>query len=251
MISDTIISIRVEKNENNVFVDTLQEVLNDYPMSLIMPNGDVIEGKNRIVPNREIEYIPSSAWVSKDWYNCLITAERYSVSAPNTRLPVMNKTIELIQPDLDMNRDLLIFDDRANEIADLLWFSSGNRTISLIHCKASTKSNPGCRKADCDVLFAQALRSIHWVSNPELLSRLEERMQTYSHIILGSQTTFDEIKENFRINEWNYKIILAQPGFKHNQVSNRDRQNNNVYELAIPVYERIKGCMAELEIWCY
>ncbi len=251
LVADRIISLRVEKNENNVIVDTLQDVLNDYPLSLIMPNGDVIEGKNRIVPNREIEYIPSSTWVIKNWSNCIITSERYDIGAPNTRLPVMNKTIELIQPEIDINRDLLIFDDRANEIADLLWFSTGNRTINIIHCKASINANPGCRKADCDVLFAQALRSIHWISNPELLTRLEERMKTYSHIILGSQTVFDQIKENFRINEWNYKVILAQPGFKHIQVSKKDRQNNNVYKLAIPVYERIKGCMAELEIWCY
>lgn len=250
LVTDTTVSLRADKNENNVIVDTLQEILNDYPPSLIMPNGNVIEGKNRIIPNREIEHIPSSTWVLKNWRNCLITAERYDVAATNTRLPVMNKTIELIRSELDINCDLLIFDDRANEIADLLWFSASNRTINLIHCKASTNSNSGCRKADYDVLFAQALRSIHWISNQELLNRLEERMQTYSHIILGSKTVFDQIKDNFRINEWNYKVILAQPGFKHSQVSNRDRQNNNVYELAIPVYERIKGCMAELEIWC-
>jgi len=30
----------------------------------------------------------------------------------------------------------------------------------------------------------------------------------------------------------------------------RQRANNNVYELAILVYERILGSTADLEIWC-
>jgi len=43
--------------------------------------------------------------------------------------------------------------------------------------------------------------------------------------------------------------VWHQPGFDIAQVSKRDRNNNNVYELAIPMYERILSSLATLEIW--
>src|SRR5688572_30992093 len=55
-----------------------------------------------------------------------------------------------------------------------------------------------------------------------------------SKIIIGSQQLLDDIAKTFRVNEWKYKIVVAQPGFDIAKVSNRSRKNNNVYELAIP-----------------
>lgn len=247
--TDTIL-VRADRNENNVIECTLQHALNNFPPSLIMPNGDVIEGRNRITPNRSIEKLPASIWKGKTWSNCLITSERYDVNAGANSLPVINKTIEFISGDFDANHDVLFHDDRANEVADLIWFQGAEKIIHLIHCKPSSEVNPGCRTSDSDVLFAQAMRSIHWVASSALLERLNDRLQQASEIVLGSQNVFNAIRNDYRINDWQFNIILAQPGFKLNRVSNRDRSNNNVYELAIPVYERIKGSMADLEIWC-
>lgn len=46
---------------------------------------------------------------------------------------------------------------------------------------------------------------------------------------------------------WNFNILLPQLRFNIAQVSDRNIDNNNIYELAIPMYERILG---SLKIWC-
>lgn len=94
------------------------------------------------------------------------------------------------------------------------------------------------------------MRSVHWVYSELMFERINERLDRESKIIIGSQQLLDDIAKTFRVNEWKYKIVVAQPGgFDIAKVSNRSRKNNNVYELAIPTYERITAGLADFEIW--
>lgn len=156
-----------------------------------------------------------------------------------------------MRPSLVQGGDLIFLDDGAHEIADLIYFDSANSTIHFIHCKYSSGNNAGCRKSDCDELFAQAMRSIHWISSPILLDRINNRLENAqnSQIVYGSDELLVTISENYRVNNWKYNVILVQPGFRISQVSNKNRANNNVYELAIPMYERIVGSNGNIEIW--
>ncbi|QDO94633.1 DEAD/DEAH box helicase [Formosa sediminum] len=249
LITDNEIRVRADKSENDIIEKSLEEILNEYYPSLIMPSGSVVEGRNKITPNTTIENLPTSIWKVKDWTGCNIRAERYEEAPVAGNVPVINKTIELINTDFEINSDVLILDDGSHEIADLIWFQQNTKQVHFIHCKASHGENPGRRKADCDILFTQAMRSIHWISSVSLIDRLRERIQGNSELIQTSQATWDTLADNFKINNWSYNIILPQPGFDIQQVSNRDRINNNIYELAIPMYERILGSMAQLEIW--
>ncbi len=249
LITDSEIRVRADKSENDIIEKSLEEILNEYYPSLIMPSGSVIEGRSKIIPNRTIEDLPSNIWKVKDWTGCNIRTERYEEIPTAGNIPVINKTIELIRPDFETDRDVLILDDGSHEIADLIWFQQDTKQVHFIHCKASRGEKPGRRKADCDILFAQAMRSIHWISSVSLIDRLKERIQGNSELILTNQVTWDALADDFKINNWSYNIILPQPGFNIVQVSNRDKENNNIYELAIPMYERILGSMAQLEIW--
>ncbi|PQJ31110.1 hypothetical protein BST92_03845 [Nonlabens arenilitoris] len=249
LITDNEIRVRADKSENDIIEKSLEEILNEYYPSLIMPSGSVVEGRNKITPNTTIENLPRSIWKVKDWTGCNIRAERYEKAPVAGNIPVINKTIELIKPDFEINSDVLILDDGSHEIADLIWFQQNTKQVHFIHCKASHGENPGRRKADCDILFTQAMRSIHWISSVSLIDRLRERIQGNSELIQTSQATWGTLADNFKINNWSYNIILPQPGFDIKHVSNRDRINNNIYELAIPMYERILGSMAQLEIW--
>lgn len=249
VIADENILIKADKSENNVIEGTLSEILNEHPPSLVMPNGSIIVGRNKITPNNTIEELPNTVWKKKNWSNCCIISERYADNPVPGEYPVINETIRLIKPEFNSDSDIVILDDGSHEVSDLIWFQITKKIVNFIHCKASIKMSPGCRKRDCDVLFAQAMRSIHWVSSITLIDRLKDRLQGNSKIILGNQNTFDSISKNYKINEYEFNIILAQPGFKISQVSDRNRANNNVYELAIPTYERILGSLAELQIW--
>lgn len=241
--------IYAERREATIVEKKLEDVLNDYSPSIILPNGSIIVGRNKIIPNVSIEELPSEIWVSKDWTNCNIRSEAY-IQNPVGDLPVINHTIELLRPSI-ADTDLIILDDGAHEIADLIYFDTTSSIIHFIHCKYSSEDNPGCRKYDCDELFAQAMRSIHWISSPILMDRINYRIDNIqnSQIVIGTQEILESISKNYRVNNWKYNIILAQPGFRLDQVSNKARANNNVYETSIPMFERIIGSNGSLEIW--
>lgn len=247
--SDKAITVRLIKNENNVITEELEKIINDLPPTLIMPKGYIIEGRTKITPNNSIENLPKELWVKKVWNNCIITSEAYKPKPNPKMLPVINKVIEFIEEEFDNQSDVLILDDGAHEIADLIWIQGSAHTIYYIHCKPSKTSKPGCRKSDCDIVFTQAMRSVHWVYSEFMFERINERLGGDSKIIFGSQHLLDDIAQTFRVNEWQYKIVVAQPGFDIEKVSNERRKNNNVYELAIPTYERIIAGLADFEIW--
>ena len=168
VIADENILIKADRSENNVIEGTLSEILNEYPPSLVMPNGSIIEGRNKITPNITIEELPNTIWKEKNWSNCSIVTEKYVDNPVPGEYPVINKTIELIKPEFNSDSDIVILDDGSHEISDLIWFQGDKKIVNFIHCKASVRTLPGCRKGDCDVLFAQAMRSIHWVSSNTL-----------------------------------------------------------------------------------
>lgn len=244
------VQIHAERRNATIADKNIEEVFNDFPPSLVLPNGEIIVGRNKIIPNKSIESLPYEIWKNKDWNGCNIRSEAFT-SEPQDQIPVINHTIELLRPSLNADADVIVLDDGAHEIADLIYFDTENSTIHFIHCKFSGENNAGCRKSDCDQLFAQAMRSIHWVSSPILLERINKRINNTvnSQIVFGTNKTLETITGNYRVNNWKYNIVLVQPGFSIEQVSDKERANNNVYELAIPMYERIIGSNSTMEIW--
>ncbi|KEI71999.1 DEAD/DEAH box helicase [Endozoicomonas elysicola] len=243
------ITVFAERREDTLIEKNIEDVLNEYPPSLSLPDGSIIVGKNKVTPNTSIEKLPRYIWKKKNWAGCNIRHEAY-IESPSNQLPVINHTIELLRPSLSQE-DIIFLDDGAHEIADLIYFNQKKSSINFIHCKFSGSNSPGCRKSDCDELFAQAMRSIHWVSSPILLERIHQRLANAknSRIVYGTKRGLDELYDNYRVSLWDFNIILAQPGFSISQVSDRNRSNNNIYELTIPMYERITGSNATIEIW--
>lgn len=244
------VTVFAERRDETIVDKKIEDVLNEYPPSIALPDGSMIVGRNKIIPNTSIEELPDKIWSVKDWDGCDKRTEKYNQN-PTGNIPVINHTIEILRPSLNVGEDVIILDDGAHEIADLIYFDNTSSTIHLIHCKYSAKDNPGCRKADCDILFAQAMRSIHWISSPILLDRINTRLDNTrnSQIVFGTEEILDTLSQEYRVNNWSFNIILVQPGFRISQISNKRRANNNVYELTIPMYERIIGSNGSLEIW--
>lgn len=242
--------VYIERGEKTLAEKNIEELFNEYPPSIVLPNGNIIVGRNKIIPNRSIEDLPVDIWKVKDWNNCNIRNESYEEISSDNKL-VINHVIDLLCPHFTQDEDLIILDDGAHEIADLIYFESSTSTIHFIHCKYSSKNCAGCRKIDCDELFVQAMRSIHWFSSPELIDRIKYRISKNqnSKILYGSQDILEKISQNYKVNNWKFNIILAQPGFKIDQVSNKKRKNNNVYKLTIPMFEKIIGSNGYIEIW--
>jgi len=195
--SDNDVTVRLIKNDNNVLTADLEKIMNDLPPTLIMPKGYIIEGGTKITPNSSIENLPSELWVKKDWSDCNIKAEAYKQKPNSKKLPVINKTIKFVEEDLDKNHDVLILDDGAHEISDLIWIQGSKHIIHYIHCKPSKTDKPGCRKSDCDIVFTQAMRSVHWVYSELMFEWINERLNSKSKIIFGTHELLDDITNNF------------------------------------------------------
>ncbi|GAA5224729.1 hypothetical protein [Membranihabitans marinus] len=111
--------------------------------------------------------------------------------------------------------------------------------------------NASCSKEDYDLLFAQVMRNNHWISEPVLLDPINSRLTQAkrSKIVFGSNEILKSIHKNYRVNNWKFNIILVQLIFKIKQVSDKSKNNNFVYELTIPIFERIILSNGNLEIW--
>ncbi len=73
------------------------------------------------------------------------------------------------------------------------------------------------------------MRSVHWVYSELMFERINERLDRESKIIIGSQQLLDDIAKTFRVNEWKYKIVVAQPGGLISQKCLIDRERTIMF----------------------
>jgi hypothetical protein len=147
VISSKEITVRLIKDENNVITANLEKIMNTFSPTLIMPKGYIIEGRTKITPSSSIQDLPDELWIKQDWSHCDITAEVYKQKPKPKKLPVINKVvIKLIEKDFDKPSDVLVLDDGAHEISDVIWIQGSKHIIHYVHCKPS-KINQDVEKA--------------------------------------------------------------------------------------------------------
>ena len=76
--------------------------------------------------------------------------------------------------------DILIDDDRSGEAADLVGIrvERGDIFVTLVHCRYSSRAEPGGRLADLYEVYGQAMRGARWRDNGglALLEHLDRRV---------------------------------------------------------------------------
>ncbi|MDT0276059.1 DEAD/DEAH box helicase [Blastococcus goldschmidtiae] len=126
--------------------------------------------------------------------------------------------------------DVLIDDDGAGEIADLVGLRVSERElfVTLIHCKYSSAANAGARVGDLYEVCGQAVRSIgRRRRTPLMLSLLAQRAgrkqeRGYQPFEVGDEAALLNVCEKAAQLRPRFEIIVAQPGLSKKQV--RDDQ---------------------------
>jgi hypothetical protein len=80
---------------------------------------------------------------------------------------------------------IVIVDDAANEITDIIANEPTSSRITFLHCKYSGEDDPGNRVGDWYELFAQCARSHAWIRKANLLIELDRRLDSRqnTHIV--------------------------------------------------------------------
>jgi superfamily II DNA or RNA helicase len=161
---------------------SLEDFLNDHPPIILMPNGGAVRGHYGWKIIKSLPELSPNIFKEIDWSDTDITKEAKSTG--NSRKNVQEKTLEILKINLSDNA-ILIIDDGANEIADIIVIEANEHLVQFIHCKFSTEATPGNRVKDWYELFDQCTRSHAWFRKHNLIQELDERIDRRHKALLS------------------------------------------------------------------
>ncbi len=206
--------IFVEFNEQE---HELIELINTYPVQFYTRDLSIITGLNisempSINESFDRKNIETLDWINN---NVDITLE---VESSENRLSIQDFLLEHYRD----SSEIVFFDHRNGEIADILLFNRDQRNnllIDFVHVKSSSEPFPGQRMLDVYELFGQILKSIKWTEIEYLFSRIEHRKESGSYFHHGTFERLKELKEDY--NSITFRIIGVQPGLSKNRLNDR------------------------------
>ncbi len=131
----------------------------------------------------------------------------------------------------DPDTEILINDDGANEVADLIWVT--NKSIILIHAKYSSGDNVGLRVGDLQIVTSQAIKNLkHFISESYDSKTLEK---LYHKDKKKKCTNLDDFKEKYlgAIRDYNIKneCWIVQPGISKTKLESTSESENKIHSL--------------------
>lgn len=208
----------------------LSEILNEYPPAVAFSDGSsAIAGQGRSLVSLDApSTVDTERW---DWTGVDITAES---SIPTTgHINILARVIAEFSaryPD-----SFVVVDDGAHEIADCIVIrrtAARQAEVMLVHCKWSSRPEPGQRLTDVYELLAQASRSVRWALVPalipNLLARLRNRAST--HVAFGDELELAGLLEEFSqaIPRVYWHVYAIQPGLVITGLEHRPNLNNMI-----------------------
>jgi hypothetical protein len=144
-------------------------------------DGSWCNGSVLLVPPAELPPLPPDLYEA--WHFADTDIRRESKPPrPGKLYNVQQRTVAWAKDHL--NSPLLIIDDAAYEIADVIAVECANGVprVHFFHCKFSSKDTPGNRLPDLYTVLGQAVRSARWTTVracwEELARRVRERAAT-------------------------------------------------------------------------
>jgi superfamily II DNA or RNA helicase len=226
----------------------LEDFLNDHPPILLMPNGGAVRGHYGWRIFNEQPELPPEILEKIDWSDTDITKE--AKTAQSGLKNVQERTLEVLQNKLPGDA-IIVIDDGANEIADMIAIEPNKHLVQFIHCKFSTDSTAGNRVKDWYELFDQSSRSHAWIRRDNLFNeldlRLDRRQNTKIVQNMGTRTDLQHLISDYKANEWNFQVYAVQPGCDIEKTLNE--KNSHVYRGLAVVREWLMQANAKFFIW--
>ena len=125
--------------------------------------------------------------------------------------------------------DVVIYDHRTNEIADLISLSETNSSIlcKVAHCKGASgkknKSKPktaGARVDDVYEVAGQVVKCLPYSNRPdELKEKLLRRLSSGSALLRGTTELMERILDNASHKKFEFQVCLVQPGISKTKLN--------------------------------
>jgi hypothetical protein len=241
------VRILLEYSDSEIFEGTLEEYLEKFPPSLVMPNGGIIMGRQHLMTKGELGPLRKDCFQVIDWTGCDVNAEKVTIK------PGLLSIHDWLQAKLaaETSTSTVVFkDDSTGEMADFIVVDPISREVRLYHCKgmAVKHTKPGNRVDDAYEVLGQACRSDRWAGSPGLMEEIYRRTQerNSSNVTKGKSDDLKKLAESYNAYEWKYKVIVVQPAFDCKKIL---LSKKSTYSLIVTTDEWLKTCDAELTVW--
>ncbi|QXP54574.1 DEAD/DEAH box helicase family protein [Cellulophaga sp. HaHa_2_95] len=230
---------------------SFEDFINDYPPLIIFQNAKTLKGSTLFAPKIKEQKFDIDLFknIENGWDDTDVTKEAKPPKR-GKKYNVQQKTIKVItdNPDYSDN-DIVVIDDGAGEMADIIWFSEKKKTIHFFHCKFSYTDNPGADMRNITELFQQAMRNCIWIRSSFIIKQLLYRVtNTQNSTILDNKLDeLNDLHNDFIPTDWDYKVYLVQPGLSKSAVFN-DKMTN-AEKLLLILHDRLSSSGCNLSIW--
>ena len=211
-----------------------------------MPGGGVVVRRQFATPSGSPGPLPKASTYVPSWHGC---DKRAETQHPKTSLKTIH---DWLQGELmaSTTPEIIVKDHGSGEIADFIvvWKDQGRRSVWFYHCKGMKGTSPSDRVAEAYEVLGQAIRSASWVATKKLVEELYDRTDAAgrgSQLVKGTRTFVKSLANNFRSNEWDYRVVVVQPGFKCSSIL----FSGKVQALVTSAYEWITNAGANFVIW--
>ncbi len=238
--------IRLEFSDTDTSEKNLLQYLKEYPPTLVMPRGGVITNQQLWIPMRRAGRLPSGCLVPVDWDGC---DKKVEIGEPEIGKKNIHDWLEEELKRPKHKNAVIIKDHGTGEIADFITIRSRSkkRLITFYHCKAMKSVAPADNVIDSYEVLGQACRNGGWVLSQRLMRELCNRTQNSrkSSILKGDVMQLKWFTDGFKCNEWKYRVVVVQPGFKCSKIAGSPK----VCSLFVSAYEWLAARNAELKVW--
>lgn len=224
----------------------LTEALAEWPHCTYFADGSSVYGSVRFPGQQELQPVPSEVLRQLDWGD--VDIRRESKPGRDGRPNVQQRLVEWAH---ELRPEVLIIDDSANELADVVSLSrdaTGSVEVTLIHCKWSSADEPGQRLVDVHDVTCQAVRSARWSGSNRFFARLLARLERHgqSHIV-GDVDCGTAIVAGLaaRPAATRFDIVIAQPGLRIDGVERHEAINS----LLVNATDWVRSQGAELVVF--
>jgi hypothetical protein len=215
-----------EKNERRTKVDLVEYLNKQNNFTIILSKGLAYRNGAFWEDNRlKRQYLKSEI---ENWSTVDITKEdKATKERGKTNILTFLENKYLADP----NTEMLINDNGANEVADLIWIT--NKSIVLIHAKYSKEKKTGLRVDDLQVVTSQAIKNLKHFIAESYSSEMLERL--YQNDKNKKCKDLDEFKKKYLDAIRDYDIRnatwIVQPGISKSKLEKSTNSNNKIHSL--------------------
>jgi len=230
---------------------TLEDFFKEYPPILDFIDHSFLEGANFVDPKQTPPAYSASDLDVRDWTPVNIRKESRWKGGVFHEDSIQAQAMQWC---LDEGFEIIVDDDGANEVADIVAVKEegDGLRLRLLHCKYSATDDSGARIEDVVEVSSQAVKNIRWMWDLNALrTRLNKRdkdrtAKGASRYFRGDPSMLKKVARISQIRpRYEKEVVIVQPGISASKISG---EMSSVLGSADAYIRTRLGC--KLKVWC-